>query len=232
MSSMNVIGFDTATDDTTVAAADRDELLFFSSIGPGEGGRPRHASRLLPEVERAAEAVGGWESVDRIAVGVGPGSFTGLRIGIATAKGLAQALGVELAAVGTLNALARGAPAGDRSVLALLDARRGEVFGALFDAGGSEVWEPFVAAPEQLLERIASLPEPPLALGSGALRFSDELERSGVDVAGGPEAHRIAAAAVCAIGASVAAAGPDGIAPVYLRAPDAERWRERDGKHN
>jgi tRNA threonylcarbamoyladenosine biosynthesis protein TsaB len=230
-----LIGFDTATDDTAVAAVRDGELVFSRSVGQTGEGRPAHATRLLAEIEEAATAAGGWESVDRIAVGVGPGSFTGLRIGIATAKSLAQALGLELAGVGTLAALAAAAApgSGGRPLVPVLDARRGEVFAALYDAAGKTVREPFVASPEELAERISQLSESPLAVGSGALRFRDELEKGGAEVPGDADpSHRIAAVQVCAIGAEIAASQPDRVTPIYLRPPDAERWRERDSTDN
>lgn len=224
-----VIGFDTATEDTAVASMRDGELLLSLSMPPRGDGRPAHATQLLAAVEEAAESAGGWAEVERIAVGVGPGSFTGLRIGIATAKGLAQGLGVELVGVGTLEALARGAAAADRPVLAALDARRGELFAALYGPGGEPIWQPFVAAPSELGERVEGFAEAPLAVGSGTLRFRDELRGSRAAVP--PDAdpvHRIAPRQVCELGA-LAPAGADGVAPIYLRAPDAERWRERDG---
>jgi tRNA threonylcarbamoyladenosine biosynthesis protein TsaB len=227
-----LIGFDTATDDTAVATMCDGEVVFSSSAAPSGGGRPLHATRLLPELERAAAAAGGWQSIERIAVGIGPGSYTGLRIGIATAKALAQARGVELAGVCTLAALARGSAARagpDRQRLAALDARRGEVFAALYDGAGVVVWEPFVGRPRALALQIARLPEAPLAVGSGAVRFRDELQGSGAEIPRDSDpSHRIAAREVCAIGAVAAAPGPAGVAPIYLRPPDAQRWRERD----
>lgn len=230
-----VIGFDTATDDTAVAAIRDGDLVFSRSVERPEDGRPAHATRLLAEVEEAATAAGGWESVERIAVGVGPGSFTGLRIGVATARALAQARGIELAGVGTLAALARGAASGanGRPLLAVLDARRGEVFAALYDASGGQVWEPSVTGPGELAKRISQLTGPPLAVGSGALRFRDELETGGAEIPGEANpSHRIAALEVCAIGAGVAASNPEDVTPIYLRPPDAERWRERDSTEN
>jgi tRNA threonylcarbamoyladenosine biosynthesis protein TsaB len=224
-----ILGFDTATEQTVVGALRDGELLFARSLEPATDGRPQHGTRLLAEVEAAAGAAGGWGSVGRIAVGLGPGSFTGLRIGIATARALSQTLDVGLAGVGTLAALAGGAQAGGRAVLAVLDARRGEVFAALYGDSKEAIWEPFVTDPVQLAQRIAKLPEPPLAAGSGALRFRDELQEGGAEIPGRSDPlHRIDAREICALGALGVASAPEGIAPIYLRPPDAERWRERD----
>jgi tRNA threonylcarbamoyladenosine biosynthesis protein TsaB len=226
-----VIGFDTATADTAVAAVRGDETLFEVSVGLAAAGRPRHATVLLPEIENAAGAAGGWDQVGRLAVGVGPGSFTGLRIGIATARALAQALGLPLVPVSTLEALARGLAAhagGGRSLLPLIDARRGELFAAIYDAAGHELWPPFVAAPAQLLERVAELGEAPLAGGDGALRFREELVHGGVEIPADTAAHRVAAREICAIGALGEPAGAADVTPVYLRQPDAVRWRDRN----
>ncbi|HEU4598687.1 MAG TPA: tRNA (adenosine(37)-N6)-threonylcarbamoyltransferase complex dimerization subunit type 1 TsaB, partial [Solirubrobacterales bacterium] len=79
-----------------------------SQLGLSPQGRPRHATGLLEGVERAAAAAGGWEQVDLIGVGLGPGTFTGLRVGIATARGLSVSLGIPARGVCTLDALARG----------------------------------------------------------------------------------------------------------------------------
>jgi tRNA threonylcarbamoyladenosine biosynthesis protein TsaB len=226
-----VIGFDTATDDTVVGAVRDGEVVFSRVVGPRANGRPAHASSLLVEVEEAAAAAGGWEAVGRIAVGIGPGSFTGLRIGVSTAKALVQALGIELAAVSTLASLARGAVgiAVGRPLVAALDARRGELFASVYGGSGQLLAEPFVAAPAELADRVSQLPEAPLAVGSGALRFRDELQERGAEIPGDSHpAHRVAGAEVCALGAAVAVSDPDAVRPIYLRPPDAERWRERD----
>jgi tRNA threonylcarbamoyladenosine biosynthesis protein TsaB len=239
-----VVGFDTATADTAVCATRGGEVLHEELLGPGPDGSPRHSTALLAEVERAAAAAGGWDAVGRLAVGLGPGSFVGIRIGIATARGLAASTGLPVTGVCTLDVLGRGMtePAlpsavpsrqgeaqGRSANLAVFDARRGEIFAALYSAAGERLWEPFVAAPAELAARVAELPEPPLAAGSGALRFRDELASRGVDVVeDGHPAHRVAARHVCALAEAAPERGDERLEPIYLRAPDAERWRERD----
>ncbi len=204
-------------------------MLEESLLGLSAAGSPRHATSLLAEVERAADAAGGWPAVDLIAVGLGPGSFTGLRIGIATARGLASALGLAATGVCTLDAIARGMEAGEGERLVVEDARRGELFAALYDEAGARIWDPFVARPEELLERVEALAQPPRAAGSGAVRFRHDLARYGVQIADDADpVHRVAARHICALAAAggTAEAGP--LDPIYLRPPDAERWRERD----
>jgi tRNA threonylcarbamoyladenosine biosynthesis protein TsaB len=229
-----VVGFDTATADTAACAWRDGEALHESLLGLSSGGRPRHATALLGEVERSADAVGGWAAVDLVAVGLGPGSFTGLRIGIATARGLSAGLGLPVSGVCTLDAIGLGmreaGVAGER--LAVLDGFRGEVFAALYAERGERTWEPLVCRPEQLAERVAELAAPPPAAGSGAVRFRHELARHGVPIADDADpVHRVAARHVCALAAALGDEDAGKPAPIYLRPPDAERWRERDSVH-
>ncbi len=178
-----------------------------------------------------------------LAVGLGPGTFTGLRVGISTARGLALSLGLPARGVCTLDALARGiqeadassVPSGDtatkrnRGALAVLDGWRGEVFAALYSEEGERIWEPAVYRPQDLADRVVALDRSPVLAGSGAVRFRQELAREGVRIADDSDpVHRIAARHVCALAASATDPDPDGLAPIYLRPPDAERWRERD----
>jgi tRNA threonylcarbamoyladenosine biosynthesis protein TsaB len=230
---MVVLGVDSATADGVVGVTADGEVVRETRVDPGPDGRPRHSQVLLPEIERSVEAAGGWTEIDRIAVGIGPGSFTGLRIGIATARGLAQAREIPIVPVGSLTALGRGIVAsanGDGDLaLPVLDARRGEAFAALFDDQETEVWPPFVAAPEELGDRVRELDRLPLAAGDGALRFAAELEAAGATVAPPEDSiHRVAARHVCAVGEAAIEASPDQIQPLYLRPPDAKKWLERD----
>jgi tRNA threonylcarbamoyladenosine biosynthesis protein TsaB len=224
-----ILGIDTATADAAVAVTIAGEVASEHRAGPVDG-RPRHASMLLAEVEAAVASAGGWELVDRLAVGVGPGSFTGLRVGIATARALAQARELPLAGIGSLAALARGIGerAGDRARLPLIDARRGEIFAALFGPAGEELWAPMVLAPELLAERLAELSHTPMAGGDGSLRFRDQLESAGGEVLPDADpAHRMAARHICALAGGVEPGRPSDVRPTYLRRPDAEVWREQ-----
>ncbi len=230
-----IVGFDTSTADTVVAATRDCDVAFESRREPiVAGGRPVHVNALLTDIEAAADSLGGWRCVDRIAVGLGPGSFTGLRVGIATARGLAQALRCDLAGVGTLAALAAGVQArsGDPAKLrlAVLDARRGEVFAGLYATNGRELWPPFVSSPEELGGRVAALPEPPPAAGDGSIRFRDILEAAGALVPPDSDpVHRVCASRICALAADEGH-GETLVAPVYLRRPDAELWREQQAR--
>ena len=219
-----ILGLDTATAATAAALWAPEGPAVEARDDPEPGARPAHATRLLTLVEEVlATTGGGWEDVERIAVGVGPGGFTGLRHGIATARALAQARGLPLVGVSSLQALAAGAAGGDaRTVLAVIDARRGEVFAAAWH-GGERLLEPVAVAPADLAARLAggSLAAP-LAVGDGAVRFREELERAGAAVpADRSPSHRVSALQVCRIGAAGAAAERDALVPDYRRDPDA-----------
>ena len=223
---MNLLGFDTSTNATTVCVLRADGRAF-EHVPPAERmlEPPGHAAELLPAVARLMEqAEVGWAGLDAIAVGVGPGTFTGLRIGIATARALAHARGLELRPVSSLRALA--APLDpSRARLPLIDARRGELFAALIDPDG-ERWPPFVTSPGDLAERVAEAfpgAERPLAAGDGAIKFRSVLEASGVEVPSGDSLlHVVRAQAVCELALLGTAIAPEAVLPDYLREPDAQ----------
>jgi tRNA threonylcarbamoyladenosine biosynthesis protein TsaB len=154
-----VLGFDTATPATAVALRLADGTTLRARHDPDPGERPGHTTRLLPlAAELLARADLPWAALERIAVGVGPGTFTGLRIGVATARGLAQSLETPVVGVSTPRVLAEAAlrdaslresasresdvresdvgesdvRESDRAVLAVIDARRGEAFAAAY----------------------------------------------------------------------------------------------------
>jgi len=149
-----VLGFDTATPATAVGLRLADGRVLEGRDDPGAGERPGHSTRLLPLAHDLLSQAGlGWRDVDRIAVGVGPGTFTGLRIGVASARGLAQSLGVDLVGVSSLRALAEAAREDHDLVLAAIDARRREVFIAAY-RGEDELIEPQPLPPERLAEAL------------------------------------------------------------------------------
>ena len=227
-----IAGLDTATDDVSVAVVRDGDVADERLVPKPADDRPRHAEALLVELEGVVGTAGGWEAVDVLAVGIGPGSFTGLRVGIATARAIAQALGKEIVPINTHAALARGigeSAESERSLLPVIDARRGQVFAALATPPGRERWGPLVATPQELAERVAELPQSPLAAGSGALRFRGELEAAGAEVLpDSSPAHRVWARHVCRLAADGTPSPPEAIQPIYLRPPDAQVWLDRD----
>jgi tRNA threonylcarbamoyladenosine biosynthesis protein TsaB len=224
---MRLLVLDTATQ-ATVAGACAGDALVERRHDPAPGERPGHVEQILV-LAHAALAEAGLElgELDRIAVGLGPGSFTGLRIGLATARALAQGTGAELAGVSTLGALAAGAGEHDGPVLAVLDARRGEAFAGAW-LGGERLHAPAAVAPDLLAGIVAALPAGALAVGDGAVRFRAQLEAAGAVVPeDGAEVHCVGAAGLCRLGRAAAPAGRDALVPDYLRDPDARPRSEQ-----
>jgi tRNA threonylcarbamoyladenosine biosynthesis protein TsaB len=172
----------------------------------------------MPAIDRMLGDAGlGYDELDAIAVGIGPGTFTGLRIGIATARGIAHSRGIALHPVLSLAALAAGIES-DVAV-PLIDARRGEVFGAMF-AKAEELVGPFVAAPGEVAARVR---QGALAAGDGSIRFRETLEHAGIRVAE-PDSrmHVVRALHICRLAARAQPVPPESVVPCYLRAPDAK----------
>jgi tRNA threonylcarbamoyladenosine biosynthesis protein TsaB len=230
---VTLVGFDTSTAVTAACvippsgepvrtpAADPQRLL----------GPPAHSAELLPTLAQLLErGQTGWDEVTAIAVGVGPGTFTGLRIGVSTARALAQALSVPLHPVSSLEALAAGIAAGmdappGTPILPLIDARRGQVFASLYRAGqplGRE-WGPLALFPDELERRISDAPQSPLAAGDWALESLASLEAAGA-VVPAPESglHAIDALHVCRLARETEPCVPERVHPIYVREPDAE----------
>jgi len=192
------LAFDTATGVATSALVDDGELL---------GERASRAQTLLEDVDALLRQGGAHpRDLDALAIGVGPGSFTGVRIGLATARGLALALDLQGAGVSTLDALAAGAPGS----LPVIDARRREVFTI---AGGM----PAVLGPGEL-----DVAEGTVCVGDGAVRYREVLEAKGAVVPpDGDERHLPRARFHVQLARDF---GPvDAIEPLYLRLPDAVR---------
>jgi tRNA threonylcarbamoyladenosine biosynthesis protein TsaB len=219
---VNLLGFDTSTAATSACVLRADGGAFEVVPDPAAlHAPPAHAAELLPAIERAmADARLSYEDLDAIAVGRGPGTFTGLRIGIATARALALACALPLRPVSSLAALAAGIEAHLR--LPLIDAKRGELFAAVYE-GPEERWPPFVASPETLVRRLEDASLSPLAAGDGSLRFRQLLEAAGVEVApAGSRLHLVRGLYVCRLAERSPDVAPEAVLPDYLRAPDAE----------
>jgi tRNA threonylcarbamoyladenosine biosynthesis protein TsaB len=195
---MLTLAFDTATAVATSALVDGEEVL---------GERASRAQTLLEDVDALLRQAGAHPSaLDRLAVGVGPGSFTGVRIGLAVARGLALSLDLPGSGVSTLAALAAGAP----GALPVIDAKRREVFTVL---GG----EPHVLAPQEL-----PLEAGRVCVGDGAKRYRGLLEERGASVPPDDDERHLPRARFHA--ALAGEAGPvDELEPLYLRVPDADR---------
>jgi tRNA threonylcarbamoyladenosine biosynthesis protein TsaB len=231
---VRILGFDTATPATTVAFLDTDRHTAIERRDdPARRERPRHTTRLMELIVEALTAAGaGWGDVDRMAVGIGPGTFTGLRIGVATARALSRARDIPLVGVSTLHSLARGAAsaaAADHGIMAVIDARRGEVFAAgwrvadVARAGGEPVLAPRALGPDALAAEIADLGGTWMAAGDGAVAFRAALEGSGAWIPEeDSELNRVSAIEHCRLASGLRPEPPDGVRPEYLRLPDAE----------
>jgi tRNA threonylcarbamoyladenosine biosynthesis protein TsaB len=242
-----VLGLDTATLSTAVGLRLADGSTLQARDDPAPAGSPGHATRLLAMVAALLERAGvAWSELDRIAVGLGPGRFTGLRVGVTTARGLAQSLSLQLAGVSTLEALAEAAAVhggeGCDGVLPVIDALRGEAFAGAYLAAGArvdgELGFPGPLAPEALQSIAAQAEERAgagrrrwLAVGDGAVRYRRQLQAAGVSVpADESPLHLVQGGAVCELGArGFPAPAHEQVVPDYRRLADARMARGTPG---
>jgi tRNA threonylcarbamoyladenosine biosynthesis protein TsaB len=225
---MLVLGIETSSRHGGVAIIGEDRVLCEAVLSV----EVTHSERLLPAVDRALDEAGiTLEGLGGIAVSIGPGSFTGLRIGLSTAKGLAYATGLPLVGVPTLEAMAWTLPAARWQVCPVLDARKQEVYAALFrhePEGLRRLMDDAAMAPEDLCRLIRN---PTLFLGDGVDAYGALFrERLGERVLLPPLASRGARpACVAELGRRRLLRGerdaPDTLVPRYLRPSEAELRR-------
>ncbi|MEU2426151.1 tRNA (adenosine(37)-N6)-threonylcarbamoyltransferase complex dimerization subunit type 1 TsaB [Streptomyces sp. NPDC007851] len=207
---MLLLALDTATPAVTVALHDGTAVIASSSQVDAR----RHGELLLPAVDRVLAGAGvRLDAVTAIAVGVGPGPYTGLRVGLMTADTFGLALGVPVHGLCTLDALAYAADIGSGPFVVATDARRKEVYWATYADSRTRLTDPAVDRPADIAERVAGLP----AVGAGALLYPDTF----------PAAHEpehVSAAALASLAVARLAAGEELPAPrpLYLRRPDAQ----------
>ena len=225
---MLVLALDTTTRAGSAAVV-RDGVLVAEIVGDGSH---THAGRLPRDLMLALDkAAVRLDAVDLLAVAAGPGSFTGLRVGIAAMQGLAMSTGRKVVPISALDALASAAADGRGPVAAWIDALRGEVFATMYDATGTRVLhEPSSLAPGRTLDvwALALTGEAPRFIGDGAVRYEATIrERFG------PRTEVLPAPPLAGIVGKLAAAAPGlavlphAIVPIYIRRPDVELARAR-----
>jgi tRNA threonylcarbamoyladenosine biosynthesis protein TsaB len=229
---MIVVGIDTATSRVSVAIGTEAEIIGSVTIG----GRARQET-----VTPALDQLLAWTGVELgqvggFAVGLGPGLFTGLRVGVATAKTLAQVTGAPIIGLPSIDALAYAVRHTSRTVVAVIDGRRQEVFSALYRSvpgGVLRLTDPVVQRPEALAAELEIQPGEVLAVGDGAILYEDVLRSVGarVELASAASAHPDAASLVELAVPRLLREEHDqlfDVVPIYLRKSDAEiAWDDR-----
>jgi tRNA threonylcarbamoyladenosine biosynthesis protein TsaB len=235
---MLLLGIETATRRVGVVLASDEGMLARVELGGfADSGPPRHAEQLAPAIEYCCSEIGtSLDHVSVIAVGTGPGLFTGLRVGVTTAKVLAQSLRVPMIPVPSLDLLAYPLRHAHGLVVSAIDARRSEIYYALYrtvPGGVQRASEYEVGSPEDLATELEARGEEALLCGDGALAYAKvfrDVER--VELAGPAHAApSLAALAELAAGRYQREefCGADDVLPCYLRKSDAElAWDRKD----
>ncbi|MEO8184221.1 MAG: tRNA (adenosine(37)-N6)-threonylcarbamoyltransferase complex dimerization subunit type 1 TsaB [Deltaproteobacteria bacterium] len=210
---MRVLGIETSSIRGSVALVEGGQTLVVARHERANA----HEASIQPLIERAL-ADAGWSArqLDRIAVGTGPGSFTGLRVGIALAQGISEGLEIPLVGVGSLRAMAHAAPGATLAArVPLLDARRGEFFLAAYDLEGRELLPPQIVENARAVEQlVGGLRGPALLLGRAWDPVASNLEHHRSEETDLPHAR-----AVALLGAELDSGHP--VRPLYLRPPVA-----------
>jgi tRNA threonylcarbamoyladenosine biosynthesis protein TsaB len=230
---MLILGVETATEQVSVAIGGHEGVLSMFQVCRGR----RHAETLIPAIEficKQAEIE--MSEFGAIAVDVGPGLFTGLRVGLAAAKATAQALRIPMIGISSLDLLAFPLRQSDRSVAAVIDARKGELFYAFYRPvpGGVQLLAaPRCGSVDDLIAELMATEDDFVCVGDGALRYRDEIAGAvNCDFAEQFLAHPSAAPLVQLAHARALReewVNPWEIQPLYLRAPDAQiNWSTRE----
>lgn len=229
---MLILGIETATQQVSVAIGGHEGVLGLFEVSRGR----RHAETLVPAIEFVCrQADVRLDELGAIAVDVGPGLFTGMRVGLAAAKAMAQALRLPMIGISSLDLLAFPMRHSDRTVAAVIDARKGEVFFAFYrplPGGVQRVTEPAVGSVEDLVGELVARGQHVVCVGDGALRYRDDLcSAVNCDFAEQFVSHPSAAPLVQLAHARALReewVNPRDIQPLYLRAPDAQiNWSTR-----
>lgn len=222
---MIILGIETATDQAGVALGGHEGVIASFSVNRGR----RHVEMLVPAIDTICRHSGlELQAVACVAVDVGPGLFTGLRVGVSTARAVAIALGVPMVPMSSLDLVAFPLRHNPRLVAAVIDAKRGEVFSALYrrvPGGTQQVRPPRVGPPEDLGAELVAAAEPVLAVGDGAVRHAgvlgqvDHLELGGTGFAHPAATSLVELAHPRALREEFVT--PAEVLPVYLRSADA-----------
>ncbi|HSA78886.1 MAG TPA: tRNA (adenosine(37)-N6)-threonylcarbamoyltransferase complex dimerization subunit type 1 TsaB [Nitrospirota bacterium] len=229
---MNILGIETSTKTGSVAIVSEDGVVAQYSLNI----EVTHSERLMSTVDRVLKDTGlVIHDLDGFSVAIGPGSFTGLRIGLSTVKGLALATGKPIAAVPTLQALAWNLPYSVYPVCPLLDARKNEVYAALYRFAGTALVQVLPETAISIFRLAEQISEKVVFTGEGSRIF-----RNGIQEVFGERAVFAPHSAVLPSGAKVAEIGldmiksgrqvePDRLTPLYIRRPEAEVvWEKKE----
>lgn len=230
---MIILGIDTATSQAGCALGGHEGVIAAAQCAKGR----RHAENLTPAIEFiCAQAQVELSEVSVIAVDLGPGLFTGLRVGIATGKAMAHALGVPMIGVASLDLVAFAVRFSPRLIVSAIDARRSELYYAMYrqvPGGVQRLGEYSVGSPDELVSQLSAMREELLLVGDGIHRYRDKFETvQKAEIADAGLAYPSAASLVQLAHAKALREEfeqPAAVEPIYLRKPDAEiNWVTRD----
>jgi tRNA threonylcarbamoyladenosine biosynthesis protein TsaB len=230
---MLVLGLETSTARSSVALVDHDHVVASASLGVPR----RHGEFLVPAIAFCLEESGtDVEHITGVAVGVGPGLYTGLRVGIATAQTFAAARSLPVVGLSGLDVLAFRVRHTRRLICAAIDARRGEVFWACYRSvpgGVQRIGDQQVGSADELAADLASTGEECLLVGDGAIAYADRLDDERIELAGPgaawPDAAELAELALPRF-VREETERPTDLRPIYLRQADARIGWETRGR--